>query len=117
MSANGGGSPQEPPNAPERRINVIAIRDKLLKSLGQTGGKSEASPSEQYWTVMKLFAACKLTKDELDKSTRELFRNEETVALHNQLVRAILHNAIHCSSTPGAPNEVPSNHPSRGHPD
>ncbi len=116
MSAN-GGLVLEAPSAPERRINVIAIRDKLLKSLGQTGSKLEVSPSEQYWTAMKLFAACKLTKDELDKSTRELLRNEETFALHNQLVRAILHNAVHCSSTPGAPNEVPSNHPSRGHPD
>lgn len=78
------------------RVNLFEVRKRLFALLG--------AQAHRYWTVLKLAIAAKRSKYELDLELRTLLADPTALALHNQLIQGVVHNA--CSGThPPRPSE------------
>ena len=69
-----------------RRMDLVALRKRIQNALGP-------EKWHKYWITLQRFTRCKLSKEELDTDARAVLGNDN-VALHNQLIRGILQNAI-----------------------
>ncbi|KAJ1631574.1 transcriptional regulator of RNA polII, SAGA, subunit-domain-containing protein [Pavlovales sp. CCMP2436] len=83
----------------------VRVRDELLGSLGDARGA-------RYWVTLRSFIAAKLSKSELDAVLRETL-SEEQLAMHNELIRAILGSAARtlpsvrdCAKAGGTPTPL-----------
>ncbi|KAL0429697.1 UNVERIFIED_CONTAM: hypothetical protein Sradi_0595700 [Sesamum radiatum] len=76
------------------RINLAELKAQIVKKLGPEGSK-------QYFYYLNRFLCLKLTKVEFNKLCLRIF-GRENIALHNQLIRAILRNACSAKTPPPA---------------
>eukprot|EP00898_Chlorokybus_atmophyticus_P002168 jgi/Chlat1/2952/Chrsp2S04686 len=74
------------------RIDVLQIKRRFLQALGPNG-------EGKYWSLLRQFFAFKLSKHELDELIPDII-GAENLALHNQLIKAILHNAAVAAEPP-----------------
>jgi hypothetical protein len=65
------------------RVDLGALRKKLSVALG-------SERFRKYWEAFRAFAQFQLSKEELDKSAKNLL-GEDNVPLHNELVRGQCH--------------------------
>jgi hypothetical protein len=87
------------------RINVQGIKDNIVKLVG-------AEKSKRYFSHFRRFLSAGLSKTELDKLVVKTI-GKENVRLHNQLVRAILSNAVKATKFPPLPSEAAQHAPTK----
>eukprot|EP00250_Pteridium_aquilinum_P009672 c18846_g1_i1 orf=733-2055(+) len=83
------------------RINVLDLKEHIVKRVG-------VQRANRYFAHLVCFLSSRLTKPELDKLVVVTI-GKENVALHNQLVKAILSNAVKGKAPPPLPPS-PSQH-------
>lgn len=83
------------------RINLHDVKAQMVKRIG-------TRRANQYFNHFRSFISSRIGKKELDKLVL-LTIGKENVALHNQLVRAVFHNAIHAEIPPNSSNDLRSN--------
>jgi len=79
-------APQMVGDTPMRRMDLAALCKRIQNALGP-------EKWHKYWSVFQRYIRFKLSKEELENGARTVLGNDN-VALHNQLVRGILQNAI-----------------------
>lgn len=84
-------SEMPPPQQPAR-INLQDLRTQIIKKIGP-------EKASQYFNHFKGYISLKLKKSELDRLVI-LTIGKENIALHNQLVQAVLHNALQSEGPP-----------------
>eukprot|EP00249_Psilotum_nudum_P014327 c24769_g1_i1 orf=258-1604(-) len=88
------------------RFNLHDLKSNIVKRVGP-------DKANQYFKHFRNFISCKLRKPELDKLVI-LTIGKENVALHNQLIKAVLSNAIRCELPPPPPSFQDTSKPVKG---
>jgi hypothetical protein len=73
----------ESPQTPLKRKDTLQIKQKLTEVLG--------SNSNEYWNCLKNYLTGKLSKNEFDKSIKNLIGDQ--LSLHNSLIYSIIYNS------------------------
>ncbi|TXT13060.1 hypothetical protein VHUM_01461 [Vanrija humicola] len=84
-SANGPGTAAAPSLPPFHRIDTHQIKQQLHDALGEAG--------LPYWKALNGYLLGQVGRDELTALVRGWLKGKNPVALHNQLLYSLLHNA------------------------